>query len=145
MTGFNAFVACNSAVLSAGGSLVTAAPTTLGLPGNDPTVAVTISAAAQKLSVVFDDTLTWLDEDGGYMSLYMGKPQSPSRNFFGGPFRQAGAIAGAAIIPPTTPDATLDCPFTAIESQKTWIEVRIIRADGRITTLWRPDPVIIAA
>ena len=145
LTGFNAFVACNSAILSAGGTLVSAGPTTLGLPGNDPTVAVTISEATQKLSVAFDDNLDWLDEDGGYLSIYMGKPQSPSRNFFGGPFRQAGAIAGDSVSPPTTPDATLDCPFTATETQKAWVECRIIREDGRITTLWRPDPVIIAA
>jgi len=145
LTGFNAFVACNAARLTAGGNVISAAPTTLGLPGNDPTVAVTISAAANVLNVAFDDGLDWLDEDGGFLALYMGQPQSPSRNFFGGPFRFAGAVAGDAVTPPTTPDATIACPFTAIEAQKAWIECRVIRADGRITTLWRPDPVIIAA
>lgn len=145
LTGFNAYVQCNSAMLAAGGSRVDAGPTTLGLPGNDPTLSCTISAATQKISCSFDDTLTWADEDDGFMCIYMGQPQSPSRNFFGGPFRQAGQIAGNSVTPPSSPVATIDCPFTAIEGQKTWIEARIIRSDGRITTLWRPDPVTIAA
>jgi hypothetical protein len=145
LTGFNMFVRGNSAMLAAGGALVTAGPTDLGLPAGDPTFAVTISAATQKLSVTFDDGFDWLDEDDGFLSVYMGQPQSASRTFFGGPFRLAGSIAGDSVTPPTSPDATLDVPYTAIEGQQTWCEGRIIRCDARCSTKFSSGPVIIDA
>jgi len=145
LTGFNAFVRSNAALINAGGSLVTAAPTALGLPPGDPAFAVTISAATQKLSVTFDDGFDWVDEDDAFLALYMHQPKSASHNFFGGPFRYAGSIAGDAVAAPTTPDATIDVPFTAIEGQRTVCEARIIRADARCSTLFRSDVIDIAA
>lgn len=145
LTGFNAFCMCNAAMLSVGGTLVTAAPTTLGLPAQDPAFAVTISAATQKLSVTFDDGFDWVDEDNAWLSVQMGQPQSPSRNFFGGPWRLAGGIEGDSITPPTTPDATLDCPFTAIEAQVCWCQARIIRDDARTSSPFRAARIVIAA
>lgn len=145
LTGFNCFVACNSALILAGSSIVTAAPTTLGLPAQDPAFAVTISAATQKLSVTFDDGFDWVDEDDGHLMVYMGSPVAPSHNFFGGPYRYAGEITGDSVTPPTTPDATIDAPFTAIETQKTWCQARIVREDGRISTRFTAAAVTIAA
>jgi len=145
LLGYNMFIRNNAAMLTAGGNLITAAPTDLGLPPGDPTFAITISAATQKLSVTFDDGFDWVDEDAGYLSVHMCRPASASHNFFGGPFRHAGAINGDAITPPTSPDATIDCPFTATEGQRTVIEARIIRADSRCSTLFRSDMVDIAA
>lgn len=145
LTGFNSFVQCNNARIAAGKSLVTAGPVSLGLPAGDPAFAVTISEATNKISFAFDDGFDWVDEDEGAIAIYMGQPVSASRNYFGGPFRLAGSISGDAITPPTTPDATLDCPFTAIEGQQTFLEARIIREDGRVSTRFRAAPVIIAA
>lgn len=145
LTGFNHFIRSNAAMLQCGGALVTAGPTTLGLPAADPAFAVTISAATQKLSVTFDDGFDWVDEDDGFLSLYMHEPKSPSLGYFGGPFRHAGQIAGDSVTPPTTPDATQDCPFTAIAGQVTVCEARIIRSDARCSTRFRSDIITIAA
>lgn len=145
LTGFNAFVQCNAARLTAGKSIVTAGPTTLGLPATDPTFAVTISEAANKLSVTFDTGFDWVDEDEGCLSIHMGQPVSASHNFFGGPFRFAGSIDGDSLTPPTSPDATIDPPFTVIEGQQVWCSARIIREDGRCSTMFRAAPLIIAA
>lgn len=144
LTGFNAFMRCNAALINAGGSLVTAAPTALGLPPGDPTFAVTGSEASAKLSVTFDNTMDWADETGAFLAVYMGRPVSASHNFFGGPFRFADAVAGVTGTPPSSP-AEIDPPFTLTEGQKVWCEARIIRADARCSTRFRADPFAVGA
>jgi len=143
LTGFNHFVRSNAALITAGGSLVTAGPTDLGLPPADPTFAVTASVAANKLSIVFDNTMDWAGEVGGFLSVEMGQPQNATRNFFAGPYRNAGGVAGAAE-PPSSPQV-LDPPFTLVEGQKVWCRARIIRADARCSTLFGADPFAVAA
>lgn len=144
LTGFNMFIRGNAAGITAGGSLVTAAPTDLGLPGADPTIAVSGSEASAKLSVTFDNTMDWANEEGGFLSVEMGCPQNPSRNSFGGPWRFAAAVEGDAVTPPTSP-AEIDPPFTLIEGQKVWCRAKIIRADARASTAFGADPFAVGA
>lgn len=144
LSGFNHFVRSNAAILACSGTLVTAGPTVLSLPGTDPTVAVTGSAATQKLSVVFDDTLDWLDEAGGFLEIEMGIPRKDSINFFGGPFRFADSVDGDDTTPPTTP-AEIDPPFTLTEGQKIWCRAKIIRADGRASNGLMTAPFLCGA
>jgi len=144
LTGFNHFIRSNTARICAGGTMVTAAPTDLGLPNADPTFAVTASEAAAKLSVTFDNTLTWANEDDGYLMVEMGLPQNATRNFFGGPYRFAAAIAGDSVTPPTSP-ALLDPPFTLTEGQKVWCRAKVIRADARVSTAFAADPFAVGA
>lgn len=144
LIGYNVFLACNSARLTAGGSIITAAPTTLGLPPGDPTFAVSGSAASQELSVVFDPLFDWNIIDDGLMSVYMGMPKSPSRNFFGGPYRFADAIEGDTASPPTSPE-TMTAPFTLVEGQKIWCEARVQEADGRVSTRFACSPFLCGA
>ncbi|HUW47115.1 MAG TPA: hypothetical protein VMW50_15165 [Dehalococcoidia bacterium] len=139
LTGFNMFIMCNAARITAGGSLITAAPTVLGLPPGDPTFAVSGSASTQELSVVFDPLFDWNIIDDGLMSVYMGRPQSASRNFFGGPYRFADAIEGDTASPPTSPQ-TMTAPFTLVEGQKIWCRARIQEADARVSTLFTAAP-----
>lgn len=144
LTGFNMFIQCNSARLTAGGSIITAAPATLGLPPGDPAFAVTGSAATQLISVVFDPLFDWNIIDDGLMSVYMGKPQPASRNFFGGPYRFMDAIEGDTASPPTSPQ-TMTAPFTLVEDQKIWCEARIQEADGRVSTRFGAVPFLCGA
>lgn len=144
LTGFNMFIQCNSARITAGGTLITAAPTVLSLPPGDPVFAVAGSAASQELSVTFDPLFDWNIIDDGLMSVYMGKPQSPSRNFFGGPYRFADAIEGDTASPPTSP-ATMTAPFVLVEGQKIWCEARIQEADCRVSTRFGAAPFLCGA
>jgi len=143
LTGFNCFIQCNTARLAAGGVVLTAAPTSLGLPPGDPLFAVTGSVATQLISVVFTPALDW-NADLGWMSVYMGKPQSASHNFFGGPYRQAGALEGDTAVPLTSPQ-TLAAPYTLVLGQKIWAEARIQNPDGRVSTRFGATPFIVAA
>ncbi len=133
LTGFNHYVRSNTARLQASLTRVDAGPSVLSLPAQDPTIVVTASAAAQTLSVAFDDTLSWLDESGGAMTVFGGLPQSPAHKFFGGPWRFADSVDGDDTIPPTTP-AALASPYVFADGQRLWIQTRIIQADGRISS-----------
>jgi len=147
LTGFNMFIRANAAILRVGGTLVTAGPTDLGLPAGDPAFAASAaSAATQDMTITFDDTLVWCDEDGGYLSIDMGEPQNPTRNFFGGPWRHWNSIDGDSVTPPTTPEAAFGSPpYTLVEGQKVWVRAKIIREDGRVSTPFECDPVTVGA
>jgi len=144
LTGFNHFIRSNASLLAAGGSLITAAPTDLGLPAGDEQFVVAGSAETQKLTLTVDATKDWFKETGAYISVEMGVPQSPSRNFFGGPYRNAGAIAGLDDTGPTPPHE-LTAPFTLVEGQKVWCRARIIRKDARCSTPFSADPFAAGA
>jgi len=144
LSGFNHFVRSNAALIAAGGTMVTAAPTVLGLPPGDELFACAASAATQKISVVFDDAKDWAKETGAFLSIQMGQPQSPSRNFFGGPWRFSAAIAGVDSTGVSSPQ-DIDPAFVLVEGQKVWCRARIIRKDGRASTLFSADPFAVGA
>lgn len=145
LTGFNHFVRSNAMILACGGSVVAAGPSVLSLPNQDPTVSVALSAASG-ITITFDDTLEWIDEDGGYMAVDLGQPQLASRTFFAGPYRFDAALEGDSVTPITSPDGpTATSTWTLIEGQLVWARVAIIRADGRATKKFGAAAVTVAA
>ncbi|GAI30528.1 unnamed protein product, partial [marine sediment metagenome] len=146
LTGMNMFIQGNAARLTAGLSLVTAAPAALGLPAGDPAFAVTnMSDGGQNYDLAFDDGFDWNTETGGGIMWYQGKPVASSHTFFGGPWRYVGVALG--VDPGGTASPLIGVGalgFTLVETQKVWWAARIIRADGRCSTLFRCDPVIVA-
>lgn len=143
LTGFNHYIRSNAAILAVGGTRVDDGPTVFTLPETDPTFAVTASEATQLVSVAFDDTMNWLDEDDAWLSVQMGLPRLNSVNFFGGPWRLIEGIAGDSGTPPTTP-TTMTAPWPIAEGQVVWSRARIIRADGRLSNFFR-DSTDVAA
>ena len=133
LTGYNMYIRSNIAILQVGGTIVDAGPTTLSLPSTDPTFAVTASESTQLVSVAGDDTMDWLDEDGGWLSVSCSLPRSAGREYVQGPFRWMDAVEGDSVTPPTLP-ATMTAPFTIAEDQVITCQARIIRADGRVST-----------
>jgi hypothetical protein len=132
LTGFNHFIRSNAARIIVGGDIIEDGPEELVLPGADPTIAVVADAGTQLLTIAFDDTLPWASESGGYLSIEMGQPQNITRNFFGGPHRNAGGIAGIAPGGVKSPQE-LVAPFPLVTGQKIWVRAALIRADGRIS------------
>lgn len=144
LTGFNHFIRSNAELKRHALTVVEDGPTELALPEKDPTFAVTGSAATQKLSVTFDNTLGYANEGGGYLMTYMGTPQLVTRNFFASPWRYAGKIDGNDTTPPTSP-VELDPPFTLVEGQKVFMYARVVRADGRVSEPFYCDPFAVGA
>ncbi len=143
LSGFNHYIRSNLALKRAGRTLVDAGPVIFEIPDADPTFAVTGSEATQELTFTYDATLAWDTETGGYIFFYQGTPQNPQRNFFGGPWRFIGLIAGADGAPVASP-AVNPAIFAIAEGQRQWVYARISRADGRLSAPFRAD-VFVAA
>jgi len=140
LSGFNHFCRSNAAIVQAGLTYVAGGPTIFELPEADPTFAVAISAGSQQVSVTFDDGADWAKEVGGGLLISVGSPQNPHVNFFAGPYRYAGKVAGAAS-PPSSP-ATIAVPFVCTADQRVWVRARIVRADGRLSSPFRDDCIV---
>lgn len=118
--------------------LIDDGPTIFELPAQDPTLAVTASEATQILTCAYDDTMAWATENTGYIFFFQGKPQNAQRSFFGGPWRLMGSVAGVDPGGPVEPHAAA-AVFVITEGQHQWIYARIMRADGRLSELFRAD------
>lgn len=138
LTGFNHFVRTNMIVLQCGGSQISAAPSSLLLPGADESFDISPSEATQSLAVTFDDTAVWCTEDGAFMPVFGGLPRNTEVSFFGGPWRFAGAIAGDSTTPPTSP-ATITSAYGFVSGQYLWAYGRLLRADGRLSDPFRTN------
>lgn len=101
------------------------------------------SEAAQTISVAFDNTDLWANEDDGGMLVYISRPQNQGINFFKGPYRLAGDIKGDAITPPTSPTA-VPAPFPFLEAHKLFVRITVTRDDGRLSSTFRGDTIAIA-
>lgn len=132
------YVRSNVPRIQAGEAAINDAPTIFNLPVlTDPSFA--IDATADEVDVTFTDTDPWANEVGGHMFVYVSRPQDPTIEFFKGPYRLAGTIDGAGS-PPTSP-ASLALPFPATADQKFFVQVRVGRADGRLSAPFRGDGI----
>jgi len=141
LTGFNHYVRSNSIALQQGETLVDDGPTIFELPQADGTLAVAGSEASQELTITYDDTVPWANEDDGHLFVFQGTPQNGQRNFFNGPWRFLATEDGLLATPPTSP-LVAPAVFVITESQRVWIYARIWRADGRLSQPFRADIAI---
>jgi sugar lactone lactonase YvrE len=133
LTGQLQFIRTNQARQTAGLAISLSGPTVLAMPEKDPTLSMSPSTIPQIIMISFDNALPWANETGAYMLLSMGRPQQTTKNYFGGPWRYIGKIAGNTGTPPTSPQAIVSPPFPLVNGQKVSIEARITRADGRLS------------
>ena len=146
LSGFNHFVRSNSARLSAGFAIVTAAPVTFGLPDPIPSLAVAstgIDSSDQEFDVEWTGAPAALAEVGGGIVLFQGRPVNPSIGSFTGPYRFCGTIEGAAVAPASP--QTAETSYVTGLGQKCWLQYRVIRADGRVSNLFRIGPADVVA
>lgn len=146
LTGFNHFIRSNSFRLICGESILAVAPIELTLPGQDPTFSIAFTAATNQFTETFDDTLDWTKEDEGHLILDLGQPQSISRTFFGGPWRQQNFLTGidpGGVASPQGPFASDN--WTLIEGQQLWSRIHILREDGRVSGAQVVGPTTVAA
>ena len=141
LTGFQHFMRSNARLIRCSLPIVTDGPTVLSLPGADTDFAVAFNATTQKITVTYDDTAEWADEDGGALQVHMGRPQNPTRNFFGGPYRFADSIDGDSVSPPTS-TVDIDPSFLIVAGQKVWARASLIRLDGRCSDFFSASPVV---
>jgi len=136
LTGYNMFCRTNIALLNAGLALIADAPTDFSLAGQDGSVVATVTAAANELSLAFDNTMDWANEDDGAMLVFESKPQNAGINYFKGPWNFLGKIDGDAVTAPTDPQ-TFTSQHSLAVGQKMFYQLRIARADGRVSEPFR--------
>lgn len=129
------YVRSNVARLQAGLLRIDNGPAILNLGSFTVPTIDAVSAGASTADIGFDETDAWAEEDGGGMFVYISRGNSPTINFFKGPYRFAGIIAGA-IVAPTSP-ATIVLPFAVVETQRVFFRFATARADGRYSNDFR--------
>ena len=142
LTGWNHFVRSNTAISGAGLTMVKDAPELFSLAETDETITVTGDESDKKIKVAFNNLLGWANEVGGAMMIYAGLPVDPSINFYGGPFRYVGKIAGG-VVPPTSP-ASLNPVTSVFAGQRVYIKARIVRADARLSGAFQSTGLVVA-
>lgn len=96
----------------------------------------TFAEATDDFAVTFSAADEWANEDDSAMLVLGSRPTNPTINFFKGPYRFAGLIAGDVALPPTSP-ATIVNPFGFVAGQRIFVQIRVSRADGRLTLPFR--------
>jgi len=138
-TGINHYVRSNVPRIQAGSPRVDDGPTTFDL-GDYTAPSFGFDATNDEVDVTFVNTDDWAGEDDSDMLVFCGRPQSPTINFFKGPYRYAGKIEGDSVTPPTTP-AAISLPFAIEAGQKGFARIIVSRADGRLSTPFRGSAV----
>lgn len=132
ISAYSHFIACNSARLQAGLSVVETAPVDTWLPTFTlPTFVV--DASDDTIAVTFTPADDWANETGGAMLIYASAGLNPGRIRNYGSFKFAGRILGNAATPPASP-ATIALPTLVGESLRVHWRVRVTRADGRLSS-----------
>lgn len=106
-----------------------------------PAIA-SITAATDVLSLTFQAEDAWAGETDSAMLVYVSRPMNATRNYFKGPYRYAAAVEGDDTLPPVSPQA-IDLPFPVEVGHKVFVQVRVLRADGRLSSPFRTASVAV--
>lgn len=144
-TGQQMFLRGNIPRVQAGLTIAVVAPVIFDLGSFTPITAITADGTADDFTIPFTITVgtdDWAHEDGSAMLIYQSRPQNPTRNFGKGPYQLLTTILGDDTTPPTSPANPLSLfPFTA--GQKIFFQIRVTRADGRLSGTQNLQPIAI--
>jgi len=142
LTGQQMYIRCNTPRIQAGLPRVDDGPIVFA---HDSLAAVTVAAfdAADMVTLTFDDTDLWLNEDDAALLLYVSRQQASSINFFKGPYRYAGKLDGDSVAPPATPGSIANT-YEQDAGNAIFARLFTSRADGRLSPVQHHGPVAIA-
>jgi hypothetical protein len=135
ISGLAHYVRSNVARIQAGQARVDDGPTTFDLGGHALVTISGFSEVTQLGSFSFNTsgiTDPWANEAGGFMFVYLSRPQNPGINFFRGPYRFSVNIVGDPA-PPVSP-LFIPVPFAFVEGQRLFGRAVASTADGRYST-----------
>lgn len=89
-------------------------------------------AGSGTIIVTINTSDEWVTQTGSFLFVYVSDRRSPTINFFNGPFKFAGAIAGDAVTPPPLINPLTD-PFGAAAENRRTSRTRVAFADARLT------------
>ncbi len=138
LTGQQMYIRSNVPALQTGIPRQDDGPTILDLGTFTAPSIVSITAATSVLSLAFTNTDAWAGEDDSAMLVYVSRGHSATRRFPKVSMRFAGRIDGDGIVAPLSP-AAITIPFAVVAGQRVFTQGRVIRTDGRLSTLWRAE------
>lgn len=142
-TGQQMYIRGNIARLQAELDRADEAPITFDIGTFTAPSTFTADESAQTISLPFNNADDWANEEGAAMLIYMGRPQNATRNFGKGPFQLATLIAGNGTTPPTSPKVFTTL-FPMALGQKIFLQIRVTRADGRLSGKANPAVLVTA-
>jgi hypothetical protein len=134
--GIAMYVRSNLPRLQAGMPRVDDAPTIFNLGDYTAPGPLAASEATQQISVSFDNTDDWANEDEAALLCYASRALNPSINSVKHSTRFYNGIDGDPVTPPTSP-VTEGAPFPFTEGQRIAFMCRVTRADGRLSSSFR--------
>lgn len=140
LTGQQMYVRCNAVRQRSGFAVIDDGPTTMVGATLGATTA-SVAAATGVISVTFNETDPWVDEDDAGLNVFISHDKGVGVNYHRGPYRLAGSIDGDAITAPTSPDVSLTSPFTHTLLNVVFFRFIAFRADARISQSARIGPV----
>lgn len=135
ISGLAHYVRSNVSRLQFGHARVDDGPSVFNLGSHQAPSLTNASAGAQTVDLNFTvSPLTdpWANEVGGFLLLFLSRPQNQSINFFRGPYRATGSVTGDPI-PPVSP-STFAVPFAIAAGQTLFGRAVSTLADGRYST-----------
>lgn len=142
LTGLNHYVRSNVPRLQAGLDRVDDGPTIFNL-GDFTSPSIDSVTAPNALSLNFLEGDEWVGEDGAAMLVLASIGKAITVNYFEGPYLFAGSIEGDSGTPPTSPDL-LTLARNVAAGQRVFIQARVTRADGRLSSPFRTRGTAVA-
>lgn len=136
LTGQQMFIRSNQPRARAGEALVAAGPTTSGVGVLTPASTYNLdNFGGSNFLLPFDNTDAWAGESGGFLMAQISDQFGASINFFKGPYKLLGAVAGAGT-PPTSGTSFANPWGTAFdETRFVFLRLCASGADGRLTNV----------
>lgn len=145
VSGLAMYVRSNVPRIQAGEARIDTGPPVFNLGSYSAPTLTNATAGAQTIDVNFATGIVsdpWALEVGGFMFTYLSRPQNTGINFFRGPYRFAGVIAGDPI-PPASPGVT-SATFAFVVAQRIFGRHFTVRADGRLAAVTHTTVVTVA-
>lgn len=134
VSGLAMFIRSNTARLQVGIARIDDAPSVYNLGNKSANGMSNATEAGQTVDVSFGATLLgdpWANEAGGFLLVYLSRPQNAGITYFRGPYRYAAGVTGDPV-PPVSP-ATVAAPFAFVAGQRLFGRAVACYADGRYT------------
>lgn len=113
-------------------------PLVAGMATFTPFVFTGVSGSQASVSLAYDNTDAWANEDDAAILAYSGLVTSGGRTYYKGPYQFTATALGDSVTPPTSPLSVSNIFFAGGDpGQKMAIRARVVRADGRISAWQR--------
>lgn len=135
LSGINMYCRSNVSRIQGGVNAVNDGPTIFDTGSFTP-IVFTADPVTPQYQITITPADAWANEDDAFMFIYGSRPQNVGINYFKGPYQLSGDFAGSAASPPAA-SGTQVPPFTFTTGNKIFLQVRVSRADGRLSGVQR--------